>query len=399
MPAPDERRARLQSGVSLALCATSGTLQFRAGGASMRAPQTFASDEGQRRPRLPRGRQAVSLTSSGDAIHVVRAPAGAGKTHALEAAKEAWVRSGAEVTGCALSARAAAELRDQAALDTTTIARLRVALDHGHRMPVGGVLIVDEAAMVGTRDLAELTRRADDVGCKVVLVGDERQLPEIEAGGAFRAITERHGATELSILRRQRELEERRALEALRDGRTEEWALSLAGRDRIVTAPTSEALRARLVDDWWQAQREGDDALMIAHRRRDVADLNRRARQRMRDGGRLAGPDVAVGELDYAVGDDIACRQNNRQLDLINGSKGTVREVTEVWMRVSLSDGRDVLLPAGYIAEHVEHGYATTAHRAQGSTVDRTFVLGSHELCREWGYTAMSRHREEGGST
>ena len=99
-----------------------------------------------------------SLTSTGHAIQVVRAPAGAGKTRALEAAREAWTRTGADVIGCALSARAAAELRDQAALETTTIARLRIALDHGKRLPLDGVLIVDEAGMVGTRDLAELAR-------------------------------------------------------------------------------------------------------------------------------------------------------------------------------------------------------------------------------------------------
>lgn len=336
-----------------------------------------------------------SLTSSGAAIQVVRAPAGAGKTHALEAAREAWVRSGAEVTGCALSARAAAELRDQAALETTTIARLRVALDHGHTLPRDGVLIVDEAGMVGTRHLADLARSADEARCKLVLVGDDRQLPEIEAGGAFRAISERHGATELSILRRQREAEERRALEALREGRADEWARSLASRGRLVTAATSNALRERLVDDWWQATRGGGDALMIAHRRRDVDDLNERARQRMREDGRLAGPDVAVGRRTYAVGDRIVCRRNDRGLRVINGTAGSICEIDTAWMRVRLDAERDIVLPSGYVADHAELGYATTAHRAQGRTVDRAFVLGSDELNREWGYTAMSRHRDE----
>lgn len=336
-----------------------------------------------------------ALTASGDAIQVVRAPAGAGKTHALEATREAWTRSGADVIGCALSARAAAELRDQAALETTTIARLRVALDRGQPLPRNGVLVVDEAGMVGTRDLAELARHAEDARCKLVLVGDDRQLPEIEAGGAFRAIGERCGATELSILRRQRDAEERYALEALRAGRTEDWALSLAARGRLVTATTSDRLRERLVDDWWTAAREGHDAVMIAHRRRDVDDLNERARKRLRDHGRIIGPDVRIGSRPFAIGDAIVCRRNDRALSVINGTAGTVREVQPSWMRIGVHGEGDVMLPSAYVADHVEHSYATTAHRAQGGTVDRAFVLGSDELHREWGYTAMSRHRDE----
>lgn len=82
---------------------------------------------------------------------------------------------------------------------------------------------------------------------------------------------------------------------------------------------------------------------------------------------------------------------NRRDLDVINGTTGTVREISAAWIRVDAHDGREILLPAGYAAEHVEHRYATTAHRAQGATVDQTFVLGSDELHREWGYTATRR--------
>jgi conjugative relaxase-like TrwC/TraI family protein len=147
----------------------------------------------------------VSLTASGDGIEVVRAPAGAGKTFALDAAREAWQASGIPVLGCALSARASCELRDQAGVDATTIARLRRALDRSAMLAPGSVLLVDEAGMVGTRDLAALADTAEAAQAKLVLVGDDRQLPEIEAGGAFRALAERVGARELREVRRQRE--------------------------------------------------------------------------------------------------------------------------------------------------------------------------------------------------
>ena len=131
-----------------------------------------------------------ALAWGGDGVQVVRAPAGAGKTFALDAAREAWQRTGVPVLGCALSARAACELRDQAAIDATTIARLTHALDRGAALGRGSVLVVDEAGMVGTRDLARLADAAAHAEAKLVLVGDDRQLPEIDAGGAFGALAD-----------------------------------------------------------------------------------------------------------------------------------------------------------------------------------------------------------------
>ncbi len=153
-------------------------------------------------------------------MEVVRAPAGTGKTFALDAAREAWQASGVPVLGCALSAKAAGELRDQAAIDTTTIARLTYALDHGVRLAQGSVLVVDEAGMVGTRDLARLLDAAEQAQAKLVLVGDDRQLPEIQAGGLFSALADRLGAIELTEVRRQREaMGPRRARRAARGRR------------------------------------------------------------------------------------------------------------------------------------------------------------------------------------
>jgi ATP-dependent exoDNAse (exonuclease V) alpha subunit len=334
-----------------------------------------------------------ALTGSGRGVEVVRAPAGAGKTFALDAAREAWVRSGTEVNGCALSARAAAELREQAAIDTTTIARLKRALAHGYPLPYEGVLVVDEAGMVGTRDLAGLIEHARERDAKLVLVGDDRQLPEIEAGGAFRALAEREGALELKEVRRQREPWDRQALSALRDGDVKDWARAYTDAERVVTAPTAPALRERLADDWWQAHDRGDDALMVALRRRDVADLNARARERMHAAGRLTD-EVEIGERSYAVGDRTVLGRNDRHLDVLNGDRGEITATHENHVDVKLDRGPEVRLPGHYVEEHLDYGYAMTAHRVQGATVDKTFVLGSDEASREWGYTALSRHRD-----
>jgi Ti-type conjugative transfer relaxase TraA len=336
----------------------------------------------------------VALTRDGDGVQVVRAAAGTGKTFALEAAAEAWQRSGIPVVGCALSARAACELRDQAGIDATTIARLKRALQRRVVLAEDAVLIVDEAGMVGTPDLATLAAAAERSHAKLVLVGDDRQLPEIDAGGAFRALAERLGAVELHEVRRQREQWERGALSALREGDVDRFAREYHDHGRLVALPNARAAREALVADWWVACEHGADALMVAHRRSDVADLNARARDRMRRAGRLGADELLAGGREYAAGDRVIATRNDHGLGVVNGETGVVASVGCERLTVEFSRARRVELPARYAADGLDHGYAITAHRAQGATVDAAFVLGSDELYREWGYTALSRHRD-----
>jgi Ti-type conjugative transfer relaxase TraA len=338
------------------------------------------------------------LVTSGDGVEVVRSAAGTGKTFALDAARAAWQRDGIAVRGCALSARAAIELHDQAAIASSTIARLRLDIRDGHGLPANSVLVVDEAGMVGTRDLAELIDHAQHTHSKVVLVGDDRQLPEIDAGGAFRALAERLGALELRDVRRQREAWDRRALAQLRDGDLSQWIDSYQQHGRIIAAPTANQVRERLVDDWWRAtdSEPGSQMVMVALRCRDVRDLNDRARDRVRAAGRLGADEVQIAGRAFATGDDVITVRNDRRLGVANGTRATVTAVdpTTRSVRVAIGD-QDLELPAQYLEnEGLDHAYAMTAHRLQGATVDRTFVLGSDELYREWGYTALSRHRD-----
>jgi ATP-dependent exoDNAse (exonuclease V) alpha subunit len=148
--------------------------------------------------------------------------------------------------------------------------------------------------------------------------------------------------------------------------------------------------------DWWEAKRTGADARMIAVRRADVADLNQRGRQHMRDAGRLEGHDVQIGDRLFAKGDEIVIGRNDKHLGVINGDRAQVLAATDEHLDVKTDKGDELRLPRTFIEDgHVDHGYATTAHKAQGATFDKAFVLGSQEAYREWGYTALSRHREE----
>lgn len=288
-----------------------------------------------------------ALTCGPGGVQVVRAPAGAGKTFVLDAAREAWTRSDVRVIGCALSARAAAELRGQAATDTTTIARLKRSLDHGRPLPAYGVLVVDEAGMVGTADLHRLASSSREVHTRIVLVGDDRQLPEIQAGGAFRALAERHGQTGLREVRRQRHDWDRRALAALRNGEPATWAQAYTDAGRVVTASSATEVRERLAADRWHAHRQGADALMIAARRSDVADLNQRARDRMRVAERLRGDDVELGRRSFAAGDRVVLGRNDRRLGVVNGDRDHIITLTADRVTVRLDRGADVQLPAG----------------------------------------------------
>lgn len=361
-----------------------------------RVPQLVVDHALAVRPSLSPEQQTVVRRLCGDAdgVTVLRAAAGTGKTFVLDAAREAWEGEGLPVLGCALSARAARELQDQSAIPAQTIAALRRGLETGHALPEHAVLVVDEAGMVGTRALADLAEATDRAGGRLVLVGDDRQLPEIEAGGAFRALAGRDRTLELHEVRRQREPWDRAALDALRRGDVERWARAYRHAGRITVADTAYETRAALVNDW---SRGDCDRLMIAARRADARDLNDRARQLLRERGDLGPDELTAGGRGFATGDRILTTRNDRRLGVLNGQRGTVTAVDpHAHTVIATIAGEDRVLDAPYLDEgHLDHGYAVTAHRAQGVTVDRAYVLGSDEFYRELGYTALSRHRDE----
>ena len=379
-----------------------------------RRPEPVPSDivEGalRARPSLSDEQRAMvrELTTSHDAVLMVRGHAGTGKTSALDACRQIWERAGRTVVGCALSGRAAAELQAGAAIRSTTIDRLLIDLvDYREELlPQGdSVIVVDEAGMVGTRLLDRLLTVADRRDATVVLVGDDRQLPEIDAGGAYRALCERLGAVELVENRRQREEWERQALVLLREGRSQEALAAYVEHGRVVLGPSGDCVRSRLVADWWAAaQSGGGDNVMVALRRADVRELNERARALRVATGEVTGPTLTLPTGEFAVGDRVVTGRNRRALGVVNGSRGTLVAVDEQERTVTVQldgssrrkAGRTTTLPAEYLdAGHLAHGYVITGHKAQGMTTERAFVLGDEAMYREWGYVALSRGRSE----
>jgi len=352
-----------------------------------------------------------SLVTSGDGVQIVRARAGTGKTTALDAARELWERDGHRVVGAALAARAADELRSRGGIESSTIHGLLQDLDRGgeYGFPNKAVLVVDEAGMVGTRMYRRLLSHAAQANVKVVLVGDERQLPSIAAGGVFEGLADRLGSIELTEVHRQNEVWDRQALDELRHGDISQWVATYQRHGRLVsTAGPDEQARA-LVEDWYVASRRDgmDQTLMLASRRHDVEALNQLARAAR----------VAAGELDdtaalevggrlFTVGDRVMALRNTHvaradeagNVALRNGNRGTVTEIDHLAdsLGVRLDNDTEVVLDADYLQDgHLAHGYALTIHKSQGATVKQTFVLASPDLARELGYVASSRHTDE----
>jgi conjugative relaxase-like TrwC/TraI family protein len=342
----------------------------------------------------------ATLTTSGRSVDVVIAAAGTGKTFSLDAARDAWQRSGYLVIGTALAARAAAELEATAGIESHTVTGLLADLDQSEH---GGlrrntVLVIDEAGMVGTRLLARVLDHAEAAHAKVVLVGDPRQLPEIDAGGLLRGLGRRIPTIRLTENRRQHEAWERAALTQLRHGDVDEAIAAYQQHGRICANETAPAARDAMTADWWAATVAGERALMLATRWSDVDDLNARARARLVDGGMLTGASLTIDERPYQAGDRIMTLSNDRRLAVRNGMCAVVTAVDpeQRGMTVRTDAGIAVALPARYLDDgHIRHAYATTIHKAQGQTVDRAFVLGSDTLYQEAGYVALSRGRAE----
>jgi conjugative relaxase-like TrwC/TraI family protein len=335
-----------------------------------------------------------SLVSSGSGVEVVVGKAGAGKTTALSVTREIFESSGRFVSGTALSARAAEQLEASAGIASVTLTRLVGQLNEASmRLSRRDVVVVDEAGMVGTRTLARLVEAVRESGAKLVLVGDPRQLPEIEAGGAFGALAARLGALELTENRRQHERWERIALDELRSGHVAPALAAYESHGRIRLAATMAETRRGLVGRWLNARDAGEIAFMLAVNRRDVAALNRAARDVLRLRGCLGTDVIHADGRSFALGDEVLCLRNARRLDVINGTRGTVVELVGGHLLIETTAGPRSL-PLSYLdAGHLDHGYASTVHKAQGATYDRAFVLATESLTREAGYVAMSRAR------
>ena len=326
--------------------------------------------------------------------------AGAGKTTATNAVAQVFAQADIPVLGAAPSGVAAEKLQDETGIRATTLHRL---LDQGRRdgsLPFGSVLVIDEAGMAETRILAPVLDLVEQANGKAILIGDPHQLPAVGAGGLFAGIVEREGAVVLTENRRQRDDLERDALARVRAGVGRDYLAFAEKRERLVVSESPVTTRARLLSDWWEHARDDlPGNVILALRRRDVADLNQLARSLMDTDGRLGKERLAVSDREFAAGDRIVCLRNSDVLGVKNGTCATVErvDVANRTLIATTDRGPTVELSRRYLETgNVRHAYALTGHAAQGLTVERAFVLGAGDArLQEWGYVALSRARAE----
>ena len=342
-------------------------------------------------------REAIRYVTDARGIAAVVGFAGSGKSTLLKAANEAWTAAGKRVLGAALAGKAAEGLAESAGIRSRTLASWEYAWSQGRDgLQAGDVFVIDEAGMIASGQLARVIDQIHAAGAKAVLVGDAMQLQPIQAGAAFRAISERVGYVELEGIRRQRthEWQRQAALDFAR-GRTIEALQAYAARGAIRFHDTADAAHKQIVADWADARRQGS-VLILAHANKDVDALNTGVRAARKAMGELAGTEIQFqtsrGLKSFAVGDRVLFLKNER--DVKNGMLGTVEGLGLDTLTVRTDRGDTVeLKPSDY--EHFSHGYAATVHKAQGATVDRTLVYGSALMDRHLAYVALTRHRDD----
>ncbi len=346
-----------------------------------------------------------AMATSGARVQAAIAPAGSGKTTAMRALTQAWTDGGGTVLGLAPSAAAAAQLRDQTGATTETLAKLVWNLEHHtpdpafDRIDPTTLVIIDEAGMADTITLHTVVQHALERGASVRLIGDDQQLAAIGAGGVLRDIEATHGVLRLDELVRFQDPAEAAASLALRQGRPE--ALGFYLDQQRVHVGDLATMTDDVFNDWLHDQEHGRDALMLAPTRDLVADLNQRARTH-RLAGQHPGIEVTLADGNTAsAGDTIITRVNNRQLrtsstDFVkNGDRWRILAThPDHGLHVQHTrTHRTVHLPASYVAESVELGYASTIHTAQGISVDVTRGVLTGAESRQLLYTMMTRGR------
>lgn len=368
----------------------------------------------------------IRIAVSGRMLDVLVGPAGAGKTTAMNALRRAWEaeHGPGSVVGLVPSAVAAQVLADDLGIPTENTAKWwQNHLLYGTTFENGQLVIIDEASLAGTLSLDRITHLAHDAVAKVLLVGDYAQLQSVDAGGAFAMIAnDRDDTPELVDVHRFTHAWEKTASLKLRHGRTQAIDSYLA--HQRITGGDAETMTDAAYNAWRADRDKGLVSVLIAETHEDVTTLNRRARADLIHDETLT-PDREVELRDgtaAGVGDTIITRDNDRQLRTVTGRdwvrNGDVWTVTAVGDDGTLTIARDygtgtavrgdgtiavrrrerrlggsIVLPASYVSESVDLGYAVTAFRAQGVTTATAHVLVEPTSTRETFYVAMTRGR------
>ncbi|AIY02977.1 hypothetical protein ART_3378 [Arthrobacter sp. PAMC 25486] len=384
---------------------------------------------------------AESVLASGDRLDAIVGPAGAGKTTTMAAIKAVWEYAHGEgsVVGLAPAAASAEVLAKELGITAENVAKwLYESVGQGasnradrfhtlesiprtsHTAAAAQLaalslqqslwqfrkdqlVIIDEASMISTIQLAGLVHQVRDAGAKLLLVGDPAQLDAIDAGGMLGWMHRDGKAVELTTIHRFSHSWEGPASLQLREGIIDVVDLYTT-QERIQHGDYTDMVE-NAYRRWSADLRSGKSSILIAPDNETVTTLNERAHAELVESGFVDAEYTVIlaDALTAGRGDTIIARKNNRRLIDSNGeylrngtllriSKRPHRDGTITARRVDT--GATISLSHVYLGTSAELGYATTAHRSQGITVDTShIVLTQGCLTRELFYVGMTRGR------
>lgn len=332
-------------------------------------------------------------------VSVLVGDAGTGKSTTMHALKEAYEDAGYRVMGTSTGGKASAELMQSSGIDSRSLAKLQADLNTGkEQLNAKTVLVVDEAGMTDSRQMAAIMKTAEEAGAKVVLVGDHKQLQPVGAGETFRHVAAEIGSARLEDNQRQRSDWERDAVKNMSKGEAHAALSTYIEHDRV----TVEKTFAKAVEDIATRQienmsRHGEDkTVAIAGTNAAVNAINDKVRDALKEKGQLTDGqtvDTKRGQIELANGDRVLI--GSRGPGHENGDTGTVKAIDaeKGQIKVKLDrTGETVQIDAKNT--NLAHGYAITTHKAQGSTYEATTVYLTAQTSKEMAYVQASRARE-----
>jgi hypothetical protein len=352
-------------------------------------------------------RLAADWVASGRGLVTITGFAGTGKTTLLNAVHDDLKFSGHDVLGVAPSGKAAKGLQNETGIHSMTLKGMTNALDRGDlKITRNTVVIMDEAGMARNDEMVKLTSALAQAGGRLVLVGDDKQLGAVGRGGSFshaQALTSAKAT--LSEVHRQRIGWQREASQAFGEGRAGQAIQSYIDNGRVEWAASRGTARDMLVQGYMKELDKGtkpEHMLAMAHENRDVKAINAAIRDQIKERGGLAGERTykltdengKVQKIALAAGDRVVFEKNNARTGERNGEFGTVQKTDRHGFDVKMDDGRVQRVQGG--GKHqMSHGYASTIHKSQGATIDKTFVLASRGMDSKLTYVGLSRQRED----
>jgi ATP-dependent exoDNAse (exonuclease V) alpha subunit len=339
------------------------------------------------------------ITQSEGATQIVTGFAGTGKSYMLEAAKEAYEKDGFKVYGAAPSGKAAAGLESDTGIKSETIHRTLMDIERGNlTLDKKSVLIVDEAGMVSTKLMSRIVDDTSRSGAKLVLIGDERQIQSVEAGGSLKALKEDLGYSELNTIRRQSDEWAKEAVKSFAKGDAKEALSAYAERGLVSVKDNPNEARTALIDSWKQeGVNDPKNNVIIASTNLDVSILNEKAQGARFAARELKGDALIVKNTKLFEGDRVLFTQNSKRDGVANGNLGTIEKIDHrnKSIKVQLDSGSKVSIDTTKY-DQVKLGYAITAHKSQGATFKNAYLhVGSNGLeDREISYVKASRAKD-----